>query len=63
MRDTCQSCEALMINGVYCHETGCPDSWRDYKIECKFCGDLVWPEDKGQKFCGDSCVDSYYGEF
>jgi hypothetical protein len=20
----CDSCEALMINGVYCHETGCP---------------------------------------
>jgi hypothetical protein len=25
----CHSCEALRINGVYCHETGCPNSdWR-----------------------------------
>ena len=22
---TCNQCEACMINGVYCHETGCPN--------------------------------------
>ena len=22
----CKSCEALTINGVYCHEQGCPES-------------------------------------
>ena len=22
--NSCDSCEALMINGVYCHEMGCP---------------------------------------
>lgn len=28
----CNQCEALMINGVFCHETGCPNSrkvWDD----------------------------------
>lgn len=27
----CDQCEVLMINGVFCHETGCPNSgsrWR-----------------------------------
>ena len=25
----CDGCAILSINGVLCHETGCPDSWRD----------------------------------
>ena len=28
----CDQCEAAMINGVFCHETGCPNSrktWED----------------------------------
>ena len=25
----CTQCEALMINGVYCHETGCPVERRE----------------------------------
>ena len=23
---SCDQCEALMINGVYCHEQGCPNT-------------------------------------
>ena len=38
MSNRCNSCEALMINGVYCHEAGCPDAWRDYTSECAECG-------------------------
>ena len=56
----CDSCEALMINGVHCHETGCPDSWRDYSAECKWCGSDFMPEFKGQEICDESCADSYY---
>lgn len=26
--DRCDSCEAVMINGLYCHETGCPNTRR-----------------------------------
>jgi hypothetical protein len=44
----CNQCEALMINGVYCHETGCPNSgaryidgeWVKY-YTCRECGDDV----------------------
>lgn len=25
----CNSCSPCRINGVLCHETGCPDAWRD----------------------------------
>jgi hypothetical protein len=29
----CDQCEALFINGVYCHETGCPNSHSRYDAE------------------------------
>lgn len=57
----CDQCEALMINGVYCHETGCPVAWRDYKNECDWCGSMFKPEVKGQRFCEDRCAESYGG--
>ncbi len=25
----CDGCDPCMINGIFCHETGCPDAWRD----------------------------------
>lgn len=34
----CSQCEVLAINGIVCHETGCPVSWKDYKLECFECG-------------------------
>jgi hypothetical protein len=57
----CQSCEALTINGILCHETGCPDSWKDYKNECKECGVKFEPEEKGQEFCSEHCSAMYNG--
>ena len=59
--NNCGSCEALMINGVYCHETGCPDAWKDYTRECKWCGTEFEPEDRHQILCDVSCAESYYG--
>jgi len=60
----CNSCEALMINGVYCHETGCPDSHlsadnEPYEIECKWCGTLFTPYEKGQYCCDSACLKCY----
>lgn len=55
----CTQCEALMINGIYCHEHGCPIAWQDYSVECKWCGSKFKPEEKGQRFCEDSCAESY----
>lgn len=41
----CNQCEALMINGVYCHETGCPNAGARFdgedwiqQFECFECG-------------------------
>jgi hypothetical protein len=36
----CPQCEALMINGVYCHETGCPQLRIDAGRTCPECGML-----------------------
>ena len=58
----CQSCEALTINGVLCHESGCPDSWRDETKECLECGFDFQPEDKHQVCCEDCNFELNEGE-
>ncbi len=30
MSKTCDQCEALVINGVFCHEQGCPNEKKEY---------------------------------
>jgi hypothetical protein len=55
----CDSCEVLTINGVYCHELGCPEAWKDEKRSCLFCGQIFIPEDKEQLFCDKSCGEEY----
>ena len=57
----CDSCESTYINGVFCHETGCPDAWKSYKKECKWCGCNFNPKDKYDDFCSDSCLNAWYG--
>jgi hypothetical protein len=57
----CQSCQALRINGVLCHEIGCPDAWKDYSRECKNCGCNFRPEESDQQFCDEGCAASYWG--
>ena len=56
----CNQCEACMINGVFCHETGCPNSKKRYNQEseswetmvtCWTCGYEV-PE--GEICCGEA---------
>jgi len=64
----CDSCEAITINGVACHEAGCPDSWKHpwtgepYTIECDWCGQLFVPQELGQWCCGNDCAAAYYGQ-
>ena len=55
----CDSCQVLVINGVICHEHGCPDAWRDEIRECKWCGSTFKPEDSHQQFCCEDCHESY----
>ena len=45
-RVSCTQCEALVINGVPCHETGCPNM----KHECAGCNATVPVR---QKYCAD----------
>jgi len=56
----CDQCEALMINGLYCHEIGCPDAWKDQIRECKWCGQEFEPGYKEDQFCDISCHESYH---
>ena len=48
IRVSCSQCEALVINGVAYHETGCPNE----KHECNGCNELV---SRGRKYCED-CI-------
>lgn len=57
----CEQCEAVMINGVYCHEHGCPDAWKDYKKECKWYGQEFMPDVSFQDCCGEDCARAYIG--
>lgn len=56
----CNSCVIIRINGVVCHETGCPDAWRDSLRECKECGTEFVPGERHQTFCDEDCARSYY---
>ena len=58
-KNQCPQCEALMINGVYCHETGCPDKWRNTVAECKWCGTEFVPVEAHQFFCDEGCAIAY----
>lgn len=49
----CDSCELLRINGVVCHETGCPDAWKDHEIACRVCGFDFLREERWQAVCPD----------
>lgn len=55
----CDSCDALFINGVKCHELGCPEAWKDYGRDCRSCGSEFRPESRDQTFCDDDCARAY----
>ena len=45
IKKTCNQCTPMSINGIFCHETGCPNSqktWVDGEwilfLECSECG-------------------------
>lgn len=50
---SCDSCELIRINGVVCHETGCPDAWQDSTRECFDCGIEFIPAELYQRLCDD----------
>jgi hypothetical protein len=60
-RERCWSCEVTYINGIRCHEHGCPEAWRDEQRECRECGTGFIPETSDQSFCSDICNGAYNG--
>jgi len=56
----CDGCNPSMINGILCHERGCPEQWRDNKRECVWCGSSFYPESRDAKFCDIDCYKTYY---
>ncbi len=58
----CPQCDSITINGLYCHEEGCPEAWRDYTLDCLWCGCAFSPSERQQRFCDDNCASCYYGE-
>ena len=57
---SCNSCEIMYINGIRCHERGCPDAWKDKKRICKWCGCEFKPETKHQTACSEECAEAYF---
>ena len=57
----CDSCDSATINGVYCHETGCPEAYKAEVRECKECGQQFSPEHPLQQFDTNVCYAHYYG--
>jgi hypothetical protein len=58
----CDGFRPSMVNGVLCHETGCPEAWKDQERECRWCGRLFYsfhPYDGGQQFCSIECEEAY----
>jgi hypothetical protein len=49
----CDGCSPSVINGVFCHETGCPEAWRDREAECFDCGCAFYRSDRHQRLCDD----------
>jgi hypothetical protein len=49
----CSDCQLARINRTYCHETGCPEAWRDTPKPCGFCGGDFIPEFRTQFLCAD----------
>ena len=58
MSVSCNQCEALMINGVFCHETGCPNTKACYDeesgewIKQRKCFDCGCTVDADESCCG-----------
>ena len=58
----CDQCDSATINGLPCHETGCPNHHIDlatgkpYPIECRECGCDFQPNSNEQIYCDESCA-------
>ena len=49
----CDGCSPSLVNGVLCHEAGCPDSWKDTEKTCFECGYGFLPDNRWDRTCQD----------
>ena len=54
----CDGCQLLFINGAMCHEIGCPESWKDYSIECHECGCDFIRSERSEAVCPDCAAEN-----
>jgi len=51
----CDQCEAAMINGIFCHETGCPNTHARYDdgewIKTRLCDECGYRVDADDPCC------------
>lgn len=55
----CNQCDVMTINGMVCHETGCPSA-KYVAQDCKWCGQEFAPTDDNLNFCDDGCAEAFY---
>ena len=56
----CDGCMVNTVNGVRCHEHGCPSAWREEVRECLWCGTAFVPESPLERFCSADCAQSLF---
>jgi len=63
LKTGCDGCSPSMVNGILCHEHGCPEKWRDTEYECYWCGTDYLPQSEPGhlKLCSDECYRAYMG--
>jgi len=52
---SCSQCQLMRIQGIVCHEIGCPLAYKDQLYECEICGNDFPPENRWDVVCED-CV-------
>ena len=57
----CSNCDCIRINGLKCHETGCPTAYLDEVRECKECGADYQPDSRNDIACSPCCAAAYRG--
>ena len=60
IKKKCDQCDVVAINGVVCHEFGCPNKWQDEMRECEWCGCMYLPKRKTSTCCNKSCAKAHY---
>lgn len=61
MPGQCTQCQVLSINGLRCHETGCPIAWREYTKRCRNCKREFKLKEQRQEVCSKQCYRDFWG--